>query len=114
MTDLQANEPNPSNYWESIIANLDGSYEIYKKMRDLVMNSNHQQFEGYFEKRSRSQNMTDYLYRFDEVVEHLEYLHEQALDLEDYEFCKALVNKRLWAHYKNEAINEAIYENETY
>ena len=103
---------NESDYWQSVIANLDGSYAEYKKLRELVMQGNHNQFEGHFEKQSRCPSMTDYLYQFEDVVNYLEYLHQTALDLEDYEFCKALVNKRLWAHYKITEINKNLYENE--
>ena len=50
------------------------------------------------------------MYDYDDLVEYLDHLHEQALDLEDYEFCKALVNKRLYSKWKNDEINNGLNE----
>ena len=96
---------NASDYWNDVIANLDGTYEEYKSWRDILSKDN---YEKEFEKKTGINTITEYLMEFDDVVEWLEYLHEMALDLEDYEFCAVLLNRRLWAHWKNTAINEEL------
>lgn len=111
MTDLMNNDDNQfnaSNYWRDVIANLDGSYEEYKALRDLIIKEG--QWEEWFIKIRPYNTMSEFRYDYDDVVEYLDHLHEVALDLEDYEFCKALVNKRLYAKWKNNEINNVLNE----
>lgn len=98
-------EFNPANYWRDVIANLDGSYEEYKILRDLIVNEG--QWEEWFIKNRPYNSMSEYRYDFGDVLDYLDYLHEQALELEDYAFCAALVNKRIYAHWKHDAIIDA-------
>jgi len=101
-------EFNASNYWRDVIANLDGSYEEYKTLRDLIIADG--EWEQWFQKVRPYDCMKEFMYDYDDLVEYLDHLHEQALDLEDYEFCKALVNKRLYSKWKNDEINNGLNE----
>lgn len=110
MTDLHNNDNNynASDYWKDLIANLDGSFEEYKLLRKIIMKDGVDGMEKWFQKESRSKNMSEYIYNFEEVREHIDYLHDLALELEDYEFCQALVNPRLYAYWKSTAIDEQL------
>mgnify|MGYP001039971087 CR=1 FL=1 len=112
MKDLLQNDDNNKgrSYIEELVANLDGSFEVYKNMRELIMKENHNEIEGWYERRSNANTISQYLNRFHEVVQHLDYLHEQALAIEDYEFCAKLLNKRLWSHWKFTELDRE-YEN---
>ena len=106
-TNDNSNQWNDSDYWRSVIADLDGSYEEYKNWREILWSDD---YEKAFEKRSRCYNITQYLQNFDDVVDWIDYLHEKALEIEDYEFCAVLLRRRLWSHWKNTEINKQ-YEN---
>ena len=97
------NEFDPKKYWEDLIANLDGSYEEYKHWREILQKDN---FEQEFERKGGVSTMTEYLMEFDDVVGYLDYLHDKALEIEDYRFCAVLLKRRLWAYSKNTAIDE--------
>tara|TARA_R110000772_G_scaffold142473_1_gene252143 strand:+ start:1061 stop:1348 length:288 start_codon:yes stop_codon:yes gene_type:complete len=78
----------------------------YSKLREVLFGND---YEKYFEWICNLDNMTDYLYNFQDIVEWLEELNEEALEREDYEFCKVLVDRMSWATWKLKAINSNIY-----
>ena len=107
MTDMKDNnnEFDPKKYWENLIGNFQQPEE-YSTLRDVLFKDD---YERYFERISNLDNMTDYLYSFEDIVEWLEELHEEALEREDYEFCSVLVKRRLWGHWKLKAIYSSMY-----
>ena len=98
---------NASDYFRDMIADIEGSYEEYNYWKEVLLKDNYEQV---FMKKSRAKCLTDYLMNFDDVVEWLDYLNEIAHEIEDYEFCAVLLNRRLWAHWKLTAIDEQLGE----
>ena len=107
---------NGISFFQGIVNDIEGSYEMYVKMRNEFMEADDiiDTIERYFQVKSGAKTITAFNNHFDAFQEFIWYLHDKAEEIEDYEFCAKLVKVRLYMHWKDGALSDSFNDAHTY